>query len=41
VIDDVIARWHRYLAGELPRGLDELLADGVACSPVVYMPQRG
>jgi hypothetical protein len=29
VIDDVIARWHRYLHGELPGGLDELLADDV------------
>jgi hypothetical protein len=42
VIDDVIARWHRYLGGELPGGLDELLADDVVFySPVVYAPQRG
>jgi hypothetical protein len=42
VIDDVIARWHRYMAGELPGGLDELLADDVVFySPVVYTPQRG
>ena len=42
MIDDVIARWHRYLAGELPGGLDELLADDVVFySPVVYTPQRG
>jgi hypothetical protein len=42
VIDDVIARWHRYLGGELPGGLDELLADDVVFySPVVYTPQRG
>jgi hypothetical protein len=42
VIDDAIARWHRYLAGELPGGLDELLADDVVFySPVVYTPQRG
>ena len=41
-IDDVIARWHRYMAGELPGGLDELLADEVVFySPVVYTPQRG
>jgi hypothetical protein len=41
VIDDVIARWHRYLRG-LPGGLDELLADDVVVySPVVYTPQRG
>jgi hypothetical protein len=42
VIDEVIARWHRYLGGELPRALDELLADDVVFySPVVYTPQRG
>ena len=41
-IDGVIARWHRHLAGELPGGLDELLADDVVFhSPVVYTPQRG
>jgi len=42
VIDDVIARWHRHMAGELPGGLDELLADDVVFySPVVFTPQRG
>ena len=42
MIDDVISRWHRYLGGELPGGLDELLADDVVFySPVVYTPQRG
>jgi hypothetical protein len=42
VIDDVIARWHRYMHGELPGGLDELLADDVVFySPVVFTPQRG
>ena len=42
MIDDAIARWHRYLGGELPGGLDELLADDVVFySPVVYTPQRG
>ena len=42
MIDDVIARWHRYLEGDLPGGLDELLADDVVFySPVVYTPQRG
>ena len=42
MIDDVIARWHRYLAGELPGALDALLADDVVFySPVVYTPQRG
>jgi ketosteroid isomerase-like protein len=42
VIEDAIARWHQYLGGELPGGLDELLADDVVFySPVVYTPQRG
>lgn len=42
MIDDVIARWHRYLHGELAGGLEELLADDVVFySPVVYTPQRG
>jgi hypothetical protein len=42
VIDDVIARWHLYLAGRLPGGLDQLLSDEVVFfSPVVYTPQRG
>lgn len=42
MIDDVIARWHRYMDGELPDGLDGLLADDVVFySPVVYTPQRG
>ncbi|RFU19189.1 nuclear transport factor 2 family protein [Geodermatophilus marinus] len=42
MIDDATARWHRYLAGELPGGLDELLADDVVFySPVVHTPQRG
>jgi hypothetical protein len=42
VIDDVIARWHRYLAGDLPGGLDDLLADDVVFySPIVFTPQRG
>jgi len=42
VIDDVIARWHRYMRGDSPGGLDELLADEVVFhSPVVFTPQRG
>ena len=42
MIDDVIARWHRFMRGELPGGLDELLADDVVFySPVVFTPQRG
>ena len=42
MIDDVIARWHRYLGGDLPDGLNGLLADEVVFySPVVYTPQHG
>jgi ketosteroid isomerase-like protein len=42
VIDDVIARWHRYVEGGSPGALDELLADDVVFhSPVVHTPQRG
>ncbi|SDG03588.1 Ketosteroid isomerase-related protein [Blastococcus aurantiacus] len=42
MIDDLIARWHRYMDGELAGGLDELLADDVVFySPVVFTPQRG
>ena len=42
MIDDVIASWHRYLDGDLPGGLDDLLADDVVFySPVVFTPQRG
>ena len=42
MIEDVIGRWHRYMDGELPGGLGELLADDVVFfSPVVYTPQRG
>ena len=42
MIEDVVARWHRYMSGDLPGGLDELLADDVVFySPVVFTPQRG
>ncbi len=42
MIDDVIARWHRYMEGQLPGGLEGLLADDVVFySPVVFTPQRG
>ena len=42
MIEDVVARGHRYMQGDLPSGLDELLADDVVFySPVVYTPQRG
>lgn len=41
-IENVIERWHRHLAGELPEGLDGLLAEDVVFySPVVYTPQQG
>lgn len=42
MIEQTIARWHQFLAGELPGGLDELLHDDVVFySPVVFTPQRG
>ena len=42
MIDTVIEKWHRYMRGELPGGLDDLLADDVVFySPVVYTPQQG
>lgn len=41
-IETTIDRWHRFLAGELPGGLDEILADDVVFySPVVFTPQKG
>jgi hypothetical protein len=42
MIDGVVERWHQHLRGELPGGLDALLADDVVFySPVVYTPQKG
>jgi ketosteroid isomerase-like protein len=42
VIEQVVERWEQFLAGDLPDGLDELLADDVVFySPVVFTPQRG
>jgi hypothetical protein len=42
MIEAVIAKWHAYLRGELPDGLDELLDDDVIFySPIVYTPQEG
>jgi hypothetical protein len=42
MIEATIARWHQFLRGELPGGLDELLHDDVVFfSPVVFTPQRG
>ena len=42
MIEHVVEQWHRYLQGELPGGLDELLDDDVVFySPIVFTPQRG
>jgi hypothetical protein len=42
MIEHVIEQWHRYMKGELPGGLDELLDDDVVFySPIVFTPQRG
>ena len=42
MIEQVVERWEQFLAGDLPGGLDELLADDVVFySPVVFTPQRG
>jgi hypothetical protein len=42
VIEKCIENWHRNLRGELPGGLDELLADDcVFYSPIVFTPQKG
>jgi hypothetical protein len=41
-IEKCIADWHRQLRGELPGGLDALLADDVVFySPIVFTPQKG
>ena len=42
MIERVVEQWHRYLKGELPDGLDDLLDDDVVFySPIVFTPQRG
>ena len=42
MIEAVVERWHRFIAGDLSDGLDDLLADDVVFySPIVYTPQRG
>ena len=42
MIEQTIENWHRQLKGELPGGLDALLADDVVFySPVVFTPQKG
>jgi hypothetical protein len=41
-IDQTVADWHRFLAGDFPGGLDELLHDDVVfLSPIVFTPQAG
>lgn len=42
MIEQTIAKWHRFLVGSLPGGLDELLDDDVVFfSPIVFTPQKG
>jgi hypothetical protein len=42
MIETVVERWHQHLRGQLPGGLDELLADDVVFySPIVFTPQEG
>ena len=42
MIEKTIETWHRILRGELPDGLDDLLADDcVFYSPIVFTPQKG
>jgi ketosteroid isomerase-like protein len=42
MIEQVVEQWEKYLAGELPDGLEKLLAEDVVFySPIVYTPQRG
>ena len=42
MIEKTIDDWHRHLKGELPGGLDTLLADDVVFySPIVFTPQKG
>ncbi len=42
MIEHVVEQWHRFLKGDLPGGLDELLdEDVVFYSPIVFTPQRG
>ena len=42
MIETTIENWHRYLKGDFPGGLDELLHDDCTFySPVVFSPQHG
>ena len=41
-IQRCVENWHRHVRGELPGGLDAVLADDVVfLSPIVFSPQRG
>lgn len=41
-IDTCLDRWHRWLRGRLPEGLDAVLhEDCVFLSPIVFTPQQG
>lgn len=42
MIEEVMKKWHLFIKGELPGGLDELLADDVEFySPIVFTAQKG
>ena len=42
MIEQTIEKWHRFLRGQLPGGLDELLHDDVVFhSPILFTPQVG
>ena len=42
MIEEVVAKWHQYMRGQLEGGLDALLADDcVFYSPIVFTPQVG
>jgi len=42
MIHQTVERWHSYMKGELPGGLDELLDnDVIFYSPIVFTPQHG
>ena len=41
-IQRCVESWHRHVRGELPGGLDAILADDIVfLSPIVFSPQRG
>jgi hypothetical protein len=41
-IEQTVADWHRFLDGDHPGGLDDLLHDDVVfLSPIVFTPQKG